>query len=122
MSSWVADTPSIRSRLIKLIDETELNAWVINVKDNTGVITWDERMKGLPEFIEELHKENIYVIPRIVSFKDPAYVKAHPLLAVTKVKQDESGGIIKGSLGSTLAQWNVAVFGHKCKAVLCKRF
>lgn len=85
MSSWVAGTPSIRSKLVKLVEDTELNAIVIDVKDNTGVITWEERMKDLPEFIEELHSKNIYVIARIAAFQDPAYVKAHPELAVKNV-------------------------------------
>lgn len=85
MSSWVAGTPSIRSKLVKLIEDTELNAVVIDVKDNTGVITWEERMRDLPEFIEELHGKNIYVIARIAAFQDPAFVKKHPELAVRNV-------------------------------------
>lgn len=92
MSSWVAGTPSFRDKLVKLIDDTELNAVVIDVKDNTGVITWDERMRDLPEFLDELHKKNIYVIARISAFQDPAYVKAYPELAVTNVN---TGGIWK---------------------------
>lgn len=82
MSSWVAGTPSIRSRLVKLIDETELNAVVIDVKDNTGVITWESRMRDMDEFIDELHKKNIYVIGRVAAFQDPLYVKRYPELAV----------------------------------------
>jgi hypothetical protein len=82
MSSWVAGTPSIRSRLVKMVDDTELNAIVIDVKDNTGVITWDERVRDLPAFIDELHRKNIYVIARISVFQDPAYVKKHPEQAV----------------------------------------
>lgn len=85
MSSWVAGTPSIRARLVKLIEDTELNAIVIDVKDNTGVITWEERMRDLPEFIEELHSKDIYVIARIAAFQDPAYVKKHPERAVQNV-------------------------------------
>ncbi len=85
MSSWVAGTPSIRSRLIKLIDTTELNAVVIDVKDNTGIISWDERLKDLPVLIQELHDKHIYVIGRIASFQDPVYVKLHPELAVTNI-------------------------------------
>jgi hypothetical protein len=96
MSSWVAGTPSIRERLVKLIDETELNAVVIDVKDNTGVLTWDERAKDIDAFVEELHKKNIYVIARISVFQDPAYVKKHPELAVQNIK---TGGIWKDHKG-----------------------
>lgn len=86
MSSWVAGTPSIRKRLIDLIDTTELNAVVIDVKDNTGVISWEGRIKDLDVLIEELHAKNIYVIARIAAFQDPSYVKKHPEQAVTNVK------------------------------------
>lgn len=96
MSSWVAGTPSIRSRLIKLIDTTELNAVVIDVKDNTGVITWDGRVRDLPELIDELHKKNIYVIARIAAFQDPVYVQAHPEQAV---RSKATGGIWKDHKG-----------------------
>lgn len=96
MSSWVAGAPSIRSRLIRLIDETELNAIVIDVKDNTGVITWDERARDLPRLIDELHRKNIYVIARIAAFQDPAYVKAHPEQAV---HSKSTGGIWKDHKG-----------------------
>lgn len=82
MSSWVAGTPSVRNRLIKLIDETELNAVVIDVKDNTGVLSWDGRIKDTEKFIQELHEKNIYVIGRIAAFQDPIYVKLNPELAV----------------------------------------
>jgi hypothetical protein len=90
MSSWVAGTPSIRNRLVKLIDDTELNAVVIDVKDNTGIVSWDGRVRDMNEFIEELHAKNIYVIARIASFQDPLYVKKFPEEAV---HSKQTGGI-----------------------------
>ncbi len=86
ISSWVAGTPSVRDRVFTLIDETELNAIVIDVKDNTGVITWEERMKedDLVKLIEELHAKNVYVIARIAVFQDPKYALAHKDHAVQK--------------------------------------
>lgn len=89
MSSWVAGTPSIRARLVKLIDDTELNAVVIDVKDNTGVVSWDSRIRDLDDFIDELHSKNIYVIARISAFQDPLYVKLHPDEAVHSKKTGE---------------------------------
>lgn len=96
MSSWVAGTPSVRERLIKLIDTTELNAVVIDVKDNTGVLSWDGRIRDLEELIAELHDKHIYVIARIAAFQDPLYVKLHPELAVKNVN---TGGIWKDHKG-----------------------
>lgn len=96
MSSWVAGTPSLRERLIRIIDTTELNAVVIDVKDNTGILTWDERVRDLPELINELHQKNIYVIARVAAFQDPAYVKAHPEQAV---HSKATGGIWRDNKG-----------------------
>lgn len=96
MSSWVAGTPSIRSRLVKLIEDTELNAVVIDVKDNTGLISWDGRVRDMDEFIDELHSKNIYVIARIAAFQDPLYIKHHPDEAV---KSKKTGGIWKDHKG-----------------------
>lgn len=96
MSSWVAGTPSIRAKLVKLIDETELNAVVIDVKDNTGLISWDGRIRDIDDFIDELHSKNIYVIARIAAFQDPLYVKRYPEEAVHSKK---NGGIWKDHKG-----------------------
>lgn len=96
MSSWVAGTPSVRARLIKLIDDTELNAVVIDVKDNTGVLSWDGRIRDIDTLIEELHSKNIYVIARIAAFQDPLYVKLHPELAVKSVT---TGGVWRDRKG-----------------------
>ena len=90
MSSWAAGAPSIRKKMVDLIDRTEINAIVIDVKDNTGVITWEGRSKDIVAFVDELHKKNIYVIARVAAFQDPSYVKAHPEEAV---HDNTTGGI-----------------------------
>jgi hypothetical protein len=96
MSSWVAGTPSIRAKMVKLIDETELNAIVIDVKDNTGVLSWDGRIRDMDAFLGELHAKNIYVIARVSAFQDPLYVKDHPDQAV---RSKSTGGIWKDNKG-----------------------
>jgi hypothetical protein len=96
MSSWVAGTPSIRAKMVKLVEDTELNAIVIDVKDNTGVISWDGRIRDLDDFIDELHSKDIYVIARIAAFQDPLYVKKYPDEAVLSKK---TGAIWKDHKG-----------------------
>ena len=95
LTSWVAGTPRIRERLIKLIDETELNAAVIDVKDYTGRIAFavtnpdliktgavEERIRDIKSLIRNLHEKSIYVIGRISVFQDAYFVGQHPELAV----------------------------------------
>ncbi len=117
ISSWVAGTPSVRSRIVDLIDKTELNAIVIDVKDNTGVLSWDGRVKDLKEFIKELHEKNIYVIARISAFQDPAYVKLHPNLAVKNINTGDVWRDHKGvpwiDSGSMQMWQYLAEIGHK---------
>lgn len=97
MSSWVAATPSMRARIVKLVDETELNAIVLDVKDYTGKIAFkvsnpelakfgssENRIRDIHEFLAELHEKGIYVIGRIAVFQDPYYVARRPDLAVLR--------------------------------------
>jgi len=57
-----------------LLDETELNAVVIDVKEASGPITYSH----LKELIEELHQKDIWVIARIVVFRDSSLVDKKP--------------------------------------------
>lgn len=97
MTSWVAGTKNWREELVKMIDETELNAVVIDVKDYSGRIAFEvndpvlkeigaeeNRIPDIREFIEFLHSKNIYAIARISVFQDLHLVKKRPDLAVKK--------------------------------------
>jgi hypothetical protein len=97
MTSWVAGTPSLRANIVRLIQETELNTVVIDIKDDTGRVSFkvndpelikvgseEERIQDLREFIESLHEDNIYVIGRVASFQDPYMVKRNPEFAVKR--------------------------------------
>jgi len=97
MTQCVAGTPSFRQDLINLVEETELNSIIIDVKDYSGGIgflTENPKLKefvsdkcrapDIKEFIEKLHSKDIYVIARITVFQDPLYTKIYPELAVKK--------------------------------------
>lgn len=98
MTSCVAGTPSLRSKLVDLIEDTEINSVIIDVKDYSGTISfspeseswksaWENSKCGAPdmrEFVTELHEKGIYVIARITVFQDPFYSKSHPELSVKK--------------------------------------
>jgi hypothetical protein len=95
MTACVAGTPAWRQSLKELIDTTELNAIVIDIKDSTGVVSFPNDfaqlkshsgcvVSDMKEFIASLHEANIYVIGRISVFQDPAYTKAFPDLAVKR--------------------------------------
>lgn len=91
MSQCVVGTPSFRQSLVDFVDETELNALVIDIKDFTGKIAFPTEnpllkdsvsdecgARDMKEFIASLHEKGIYVIGRITVFQDPYYTKLHP--------------------------------------------
>lgn len=97
MTSWVAGNEKLRNRIIDLIDRTEINSIVIDIKDYTGRISFkvdDEKLKeigsvedripDIVDLIDALHEKNIYVIGRISSFQDSYFVKKFPQYAVKK--------------------------------------
>lgn len=109
MSQCVVGTPGFRQQLVDLIDTTELNAVVIDIKDFSGKLAFttdnpvlkdsvsDEcGATDIESFIKTLHDKNIYVIGRITVFQDPYYTKLHPESAV---KRASDGGVWKDHKG-----------------------
>ena len=70
---WVSRSLKNIEKRIDLIDRTELNAIVIDVKDSGVYI--DDYTKNL---IKKLHEKNIYTIARLVIFQDGSQVKNRP--------------------------------------------
>jgi len=102
MTQCAVGTPSFRKDLVGLIEGTELNAVVIDIKDYTGKLAFtpaDPSLKAsvsdacgagdMEAFIKELHEKNIYVIGRITVFQDPYYTALHPDLAVKRLSNKE---------------------------------
>jgi hypothetical protein len=109
VSSWVAGTPSFRQKLIDLVDSTEINTVVIDIKDATGLISFrvndpklksygsdSSRIADLDSLISTLHQKNIYIIGRVSTFQDPFMVQSHPELAV---KRSSDGNIWRDHKG-----------------------
>lgn len=134
MTSWVAGTTNFRNDLVKLLEEKEVNALVIDVKDYTGKISFpvsdpklqaigsaEERVKDMKEFIAELHEKGIYVIARIAVFQDPFLTGKRPDLAVKKadgvtVWQDFKGAKWLDSASQEVWDYAVAI-GHEAYSI-----
>lgn len=98
MSGWVAGSKDFRNSLVKVVDETELNAVVIDIKDSTGRISFkiddplikqlgsaENRISNVRELTTLLHSKNIYIIGRISVFQDPYLTKIKPEWSVKKI-------------------------------------
>lgn len=83
--------------LIDLVDNTELNTVVIDVKNDEGNITYQMDLQAAQEMgacinyisdmeslMAELKEHNIYTIARIVCFKDPYLAEHNPQLALKR--------------------------------------
>lgn len=92
----IAGNPAFQD-LVDLVDGTELNAMVIDVKNDEGNITWKMELESaqaigacvpyiadMEKFMEELQLHHIYTIARIVCFKDPCLAGGRPELALEK--------------------------------------
>lgn len=108
MSQCAAGTPSFRKDLVELLDTTELNSIIIDIRDYTGKISFPVEHPSLvpyisdecgapdmKDFIKDLHDKGIYVIGRITVFQNPAYTADYPDQAVQKV----GGGVWKDRKG-----------------------
>jgi hypothetical protein len=97
MSGWVAGSDKFRNPLIKIVNETELNAVVIDIKDSTGRVSFtiddplineigspENRINNIRELTSLLHSKNIYIIGRISVFQDPYLTKLKPEWAIKK--------------------------------------
>lgn len=95
--------------LLDLVDATELNAVVIDVKNDHGKVTFESGIeivkeigantsypiKDIKKLMAELEKRNIYPIARIVVFRDPLLAEKRPEWAIQK----KSGGVWRDYAG-----------------------
>jgi hypothetical protein len=96
--------------LVKLADETEVNALVVDVKDDTGCLLYVSevatanaigankcaRARDTRERLDTLRAHGIYAIARIVVAKDPMLAEHKPRWSV----QDMAGGLWRDRIGS----------------------
>jgi hypothetical protein len=127
LSSWVASSPKPFQHVMDLVDSTEVNAVVLDIKDATGKVSFlvddpiikdtnspENRIKNINEFINALHAKNIYVIGRISTFQDPYLTKVKPELALTKksdgtVWKDRKGLAFLDPANKAVWDYNVAL-------------
>jgi hypothetical protein len=91
VNAYAAGSRTRLPSLIAVADSTEINAFVIDVKDERGIRYRSEielameiaqpeevTIRNLPEMLDSLKAHGIYSIARIVVFNDPILSRAHP--------------------------------------------
>lgn len=95
LSAYGVTNPSLRDAAVKLVGETTVNALVIDMKGDRGMTPYRSAARiaigaaahvgphppTLDDFqpiIDDLHRRGLYLIARIVVFKDDPLALAHP--------------------------------------------
>ncbi len=99
VTSYSASDSGRMSKLLSLADSTEINGFVVDVKDDLGMVTYladvpmakdlglvENRIKDIGGLIATLNEHNIVPIARVVCFKDTSLAQAKPDLAVRSSK------------------------------------
>ncbi len=103
LNAWTAGSVRRREPLLDLARNTEINAFVIDIKDASGYVSHDSgvllarevgatgeiRIRDLSALLGRLAEEGVYPIARIVVTKDPLLAAGRPDLAI----QDSAGGV-----------------------------
>ncbi|NIP78182.1 MAG: hypothetical protein GWM90_02840 [Gemmatimonadetes bacterium] len=109
IGAWSAGSARRLARLIDLADATEINTFVIDVKDVTGEISYatrlplaqqvgadrERKIADVRALLDRLREHGIYPIARIVVFKDPLLANARREWAITRedgtIWEDDNG-------------------------------
>jgi hypothetical protein len=104
VNAWAAGSHSRMRDLIAIADTTEVNAFVIDVKESDTYLTYDSTgialakeigadqrpgSKWLPALLDSLRAHRIYPIARIVVFKDRMLAQKKPELSI----RNAAGGV-----------------------------
>jgi hypothetical protein len=127
LSSYGVSSLKLRNSALDLVKNTQINAFVIDIKTDTAMITHKTAVplaseigaqklvlkKDLPELITKLHEQGIYTIGRIVVFKDTLLAQAHPELAIKtaggQVFRDNEGLAWVDPFKSEVWEYNIAL-------------
>lgn len=94
--------------LISLVDRTELNTMVIDIKNDEGRVVYQmdspmvselgsaqKLVADMPALVKKCREHGIYLIGRIVAFKDPFLAENRPELAL----HNQDGSVFRDKSG-----------------------
>lgn len=127
VTSWAAGSAKKSAYITELLKNTELNSVVIDIKDFTGVVSYEtgiadvkkygaeeKRIPRINALIKTLHDAGIYVIGRVAVFEDQKLPVAKPELALQSTKTGKQWKDYKGLMWMDTASkevwdYNIAI-------------
>jgi len=96
VSFWAAGSSKYMKRILKLARETEINTVIVDVKNEFGNLSYKSNVKlakkigahkqrtifDIDAFVKKLKDEGLYVVARIVVFKDDRLARTHNAYAL----------------------------------------
>ena len=110
VNAWAAGSRSRMAELIRIADSTEINAFIVDVKESDTYLTYGKTAislakeigadlrpasSWLPALVDTLRAHGIYAIARIVVFKDRSLAEKKPEFAI----QSSSGALWRDRKG-----------------------
>lgn len=98
LTGWTVGSMDKVNHFIDIANKTEINSYVIDIKDDDGYVGYESNVPAVREIngwkkkydadkvIKAFHDNNIYLIGRVVCFKDPVYSSKKTSLAVKNSK------------------------------------
>jgi hypothetical protein len=109
LTGWTVGGSAKVQHYIDVAKNTEINSYVVDIKDDDGMVGYKSQIPAVVEngtwemkynvdtVIKAFHDNGVHIIGRIVCFKDPVYSIKRPDLAVKNI----SGGLWKDNKKKT---------------------
>ncbi len=128
VNAWASGSHSRMAELIRVADATEINAFIIDVKESDTFLSYDSTAiamakeigadqrpatKWLKTLIDTLNAHGIYSVARIVVFKDRMLAEKKPDMAIRHVNgglwRDKKGGAWVNPYDHRVWDYNIAI-------------
>ena len=120
LNAYAAGSKARLAKLLAIADSTEINAFVIDVKDEKGMryrtqlaqqkqIGGEVTISNLKTLVDTIEAHGVWTIARIVVFKDPMLSQAKPEWSI----KDPNGGLWRDKAGNTwVSAWDSNVWEY----------
>ena len=128
VNAWAAGSRARMADLIRIADATEINSFIIDIKESDTFLTYDSTAiplaleigadkrpatKWLKELVDTLNAHRIYSSARIVVFKDRMLAEKKPELAIRHTNgglwRDKKGGAWVNPYDKRVWDYNIAI-------------
>ncbi|HYW49503.1 MAG TPA: putative glycoside hydrolase, partial [Gemmatimonadaceae bacterium] len=128
VNAWAAGSRSRMAELLRIADETEVNAFIVDIKESDTFLSYDSTAialakeigadqrpatKWLPALVDSMNAHGIYSVARIVVFKDRMLAEKKPEFAIRNTSgglwRDKKGGAWVNPYDKRVWDYNIAI-------------